>query len=428
MDIYSTSPNSKKTIDALWRLEKIILDTLDFKDLVQKIVDSILTELGYLELGYRIIVLALVNEEKGSLERVSISQTEQAKLALSASPIPFHDIKIPLNATDNFCIKAINTNTPQTTHNWKDILTPMYSEAEAHSIQELTGIKTSLVYPISYRSKSQGIMIFSLNKEEEEVTLEERDLIRSLTDIVGIAVQNAKLYTQMDQLSKLKDEFVYLASHELRTPLTAIKSYNWMILNGKSEPVGPTTRKYLDIIYSSTERLINLVSEMLDLSRIESGKVVLKAEHVNVNDLLTNVKQEFAARAEEKQLTLETESDNDIVVNADKDKLLQILENLVGNSLKFTPAGGRVKVVCKKADKYASFDVIDTGKGIAEEDLPKLFAKFWRTDNSLVVNPESGTGLGLYISKQFVELHGGQISASSKLGVGTTFTFTIPLA
>ncbi len=428
MDSSPSSPINKNTIDALWRLEKVILDTLDFKDLVQKIVDSMLTELGYLNLGYKIIVLALINKEKNLLERISISQTDEARRALSVMSVPFHDVKIPLNASNNFCIQAVNTNSPQTTHQWIDLLTPMYTQEEAKYIQELAGIKTSLIYPVTYHNSPQGVMIFSLNKEEEEVTVEERDLIRSLTDIVGIAVQNAKLYTQMDQLSKLKDEFVYLASHELRTPLTAIKSYNWMILNGKTEPVGPTTRKYLDIIYSSTERLINLVSEMLDLSRIESGKVVLKQEQVNVNDLLTNVKQEFAARAVEKQLTLETECDKDIAVNADKDKLLQILENLVGNSFKFTPPNGRVKVVCKKADKFLSFDVTDTGKGIAEEDIPKLFAKFWRNDNSLVVNPESGTGLGLYITKQFVELHGGQISASSKLGEGTTFTFTIPLA
>ncbi len=440
--VYSTTPQSKQTIESLWRLEKIILDTLDFKEVVQKIANSILIELGYLKLGHRIVVLALVDEKTGLLNRVSISQTEEAKQALAASPIPFHEITIPLSQEDNFSIKALKQNQPFITHDWFDILNPAYSKSDAQKIQEIVGIKTSMVYPISYHGKTRGVIIFSMVKSEDEVSEDEKDLIKGYTDIVGIAVQNAKLYSNLEQttnnlndankkliaLDKIKDEFVYLASHELRTPLTAIKSYAWMVLNGKSEAIGPTTKKYLDVVYSSTERLIHLVNEMLDLSRIESGKIQLKPEKVRLEELLMVVKSEFTARSAEKHLTLEYDSTT-VSVLADKDKLMQIFENLVGNSFKFTPGGGKISIHTTTQDKFAKISISDTGKGISEEDLPKLFAKFGRLDNnSMTTTPESGTGLGLYITKQFVELHGGQIDVQSQLGVGTTFTFTIPLA
>src|SRR3989344_8077920 len=150
MQYYSTTPQAKETIEALWRLEKIILDSLDFRDVVQKIVDSVLSELGYLKLGYRIVVLALVDNEKKVLKRISISQTEEAKKALEVTPVPFHEIDIPLGEEQSYCIKALKENTPYVTHNWCDILRPTYTQEDATIVQNIVGIKTSMIYPVSY--------------------------------------------------------------------------------------------------------------------------------------------------------------------------------------------------------------------------------------------------------------------------------------
>ena len=151
-----TTPQSKKTIDALWRLEKIILDSLNLSEVVQKICDSVLLELGYLELGYQIVVLTLINKPKQILERVAISKTQKAIDALSQSPVPFHDINIPLTYQDNILIKAIYEKEPQVTTSWADVLVPALTKEECERIQSLVGIEASLVYPVLSRTEAIG--------------------------------------------------------------------------------------------------------------------------------------------------------------------------------------------------------------------------------------------------------------------------------
>lgn len=436
--MYNTTPQSKQTIESLWRLEKIILDTLDFNQVVQNIVDCVLTELGYLQLGYRIVVLALADGQSSSLKRVSISQTEEAKKALEITPVPFHDIIIPLSDPENVCIKCLNDKQSHTTHDWKDILCPPYSVEEAHQVQQAIGIKTSMIFPVIYHGAARGVMIFSMVKDESEVSDSELDLLRGFTEIVGIAVQNARLYSdlqktsadldsankRLQQLDKAKDEFVSLASHELRTPMTAIKSYVWMVLNDKS---GPKTKDYLQLVFNSTERLIHLVNDMLDISRIESGRVQLKLEPFDMPELLKQVMDEFKARAADKKISLSLEPFASLpLITADRDKVMQVLENLVGNSLKFTESGGKITLASTVTGNYLETSVTDTGRGISEDELDKLFTKFER-GAALTALSEPGTGLGLYLCKQYVELHKGTISTKSKLGQGSTFTFSLPL-
>ena len=437
--MYTTTPQSKQTIESLWRLEKIILDTLDFNQVVQNIVDCVLTELGYLQLGYRIVVLALADDQSNSLKRVSISQTDEAKKALEITPVPFHDITIPLSETGNLCIKCVTDKQSQTTHDWKDILCPPYTVDEARQVQQAIGIKTSMIFPVIYHGVARGVMIFSMLKDESEVSDSELDLLRGFTEVVGIAVQNARLYSdlqktsadldsankRLQQLDKAKDEFVSLASHELRTPMTAIKSYVWMVLNDKS---GPKTKDYLQLVFNSTERLIHLVNDMLDISRIESGRVQLKLTPFDMPGLLKQIVDEFKARAGDKKIKLELELKEHLPpVTADRDKVMQVLENLVGNSLKFTDSGGKITLSAKADQNFLETSVSDSGRGISEDEMDKLFTKFERGGSPLTTLSEPGTGLGLYLCKQYIELHKGTISVKSKLGQGSTFTFTLPL-
>ena len=155
----SSAPQTKKIIEALWRLQNIILETLDFKTVVQRIVDGLLLELGYLDLGYRIIVLSLLDEDKKVLRRISLSQTAEAERALKASAVPFHDIEIPLDCSDNFMVKAIAQNKPYITHNWTDLFKPVLKPEQAFENQTASGIKTSIVYPVVVRDKPIGVLI-----------------------------------------------------------------------------------------------------------------------------------------------------------------------------------------------------------------------------------------------------------------------------
>lgn len=433
MSIDSVSP-TPDLAKSLWKITKVVLDTLDFNEVTQKICDSLLSELGYLNLGYRIIVLSLYQEETKSLQRISLSQTSEAAAAVSASTVPFHDISIPITATDNYCVKAYLDQKEYSTHDWKDLLTPPLDPDAARHNQEASGIKASLVFPVIVHGKSVGTVIFSLIKEVEEISVSEMDLIRGFTEIIGVAVQNAKLYAELDQanrklvsLDKAKDEFVSLASHELRTPMTAIKSYVWLVLNDKAGPIDAKAKQYLELVLNSTERLIHLVNDMLDISRIESGKTQLKPGPLDMPVLFTEILSEFSARAAEKQVALSIgPSDKIPTIMADKEKVMQVLENLVGNSLKFTDPNGQITLSTSVENNTLITRVKDTGKGIAPEEIARLFTKFER-GSELSKLSEPGTGLGLYLCKQYVELHKGKIWAESELGKGSTFAFALPL-
>jgi signal transduction histidine kinase len=438
----SAAPQTKETVQALWRLEKIILNTLDFTEVVQKIVDSVLTELGYLQLGYRIIVLALVDHQTQQLKRVSISQTDEARRALQILPIPFNEIVIPNSEKDNLCIRAMMENKPYITHDWYEILHPSFTADEARQVQQAVGINTSMVYPVFYNGRADGVMIFSMVKDENQVSESERDLIKSFTDIVGLAVQNAKLYTDLDmnrrelkaaneklkQLDKLKDEFVSIASHELRTPLTAIKGYLWMAINKSPTPLPDEVQKNLQVAHDASERLSVLVEDMLTTSRIESGRIKLEFSPYDIVKLANDVVMELKVRADEKKINLSVQSAIPTLnITGDKARIQEVFINLVGNALKFTPDGGSITLLISQQGDTVDIGVKDTGPGLSQEDISKLFQKFSKLESSYAHTKETGTGLGLYISKQIVLLHQGNITISSEVGKGTTFTVHLPL-
>ncbi|MCL4367090.1 GAF domain-containing sensor histidine kinase [Patescibacteria group bacterium] len=435
--------SDKSTTHALSRLQKVVLNTLDFHQVVETSVNSVLTELGYLKLGYRIVVLALVNEENETLDRIAISQTDEARKALMVSPVPFKDIIIPLIDTNNLLIKSLQTRTVYSTNDWYQILRPTYKPEDATRVQKAVGIKTSMIYPVVTQGKSIGVIIFSMIKDYRDVSEEEKDVLSGFTDLVGIAVQHARLFTSVQkatqqlkvanqrlrELDKLKDDFVSIASHELRTPMTAIKSYLWMALHRPDIQLSEKMHRYLNRSYLSTERLINLVNDMLNVSRIESGRVEIKPQGFDIVALSDDVLTEVQAKAEEKHLQVEVVAEKLPPVFADPDKVHQVLLNLIGNAMKFTPDQGTITVSFFSDGKVIETSVKDSGVGISKEDLSRLFQKFGRLDNSYVAAATTGgTGLGLYISKSLIDLMGGTIKATSEgQGKGTTFTFSLPI-
>ena len=436
------TPDTLNTLDALWKLEKIILDTLDFREVVQKVVDAILTELGYLDLGYKVVVLALVDEDEQVLKRVSLSQTTEARKTREVSELPFDQIVIPLNEEKNLCIKALKEGTVQITQYFPDILTPPISPENAIASQKNAGIKTSMVYPLQIKGKSIGIMIFSMNKREEEVTDQEKALLRYFSDLVAMAVQNSKLYShleversqlkilneKLEQLDRLKDDFLSVASHELRTPMTIIKSYLWMLNAGKGGQLNQKQTEYLNKAVTSTERMIALINDMLNISRMEQGRVEFDIKKLDIVELIRDILVDLKVKADERKIYLELENQNEQMFGfTDLGKFTEILINLIGNSLKFTREGG-IKVKVTEDDNYVNVSVIDTGAGISIEDQKHLFHKFGRLDNSYQTVAESGgTGLGLYIVKLYIEGLRGTVQASSDgINKGSTFSFTIP--
>lgn len=437
-------PQNIESLQSLWKLVRVMLINLEFQDVVEKVVNSILGELGYMDLGYRIVVLSLVDQKSGGLRRIALSQTEEAKRATSVSSIPFDQIVIPFTAKDNLCIKVLLEGRPLVTTSWEDILTPPLTPEAAVTNQKAAGIKTSMVYPVIQAGKPIGTLIFSMIKEYKDVTEEEKDLLSGFTDLVGLAVQNSLLLTKLQnttsqlstansklqELDHLKDDFVSVASHELRTPMTAIRSYVWMALHKPDMPLTEKLKRYLYRTLVSTERLINLVNDMLNVSRIEAGKIEVYPKPFDLLVLVKDVMEEVKAKADEKVIKLEIVQQQIPLIFADIDKVHQVLLNMIGNSLKFTPPDGIISVNFLINGSMIEISIKDTGSGISKEDLSKLFHKFSRMDNSyLAMGTSGGTGLGLFISKSLIEImHGAVWATSEGDNKGSTFTFSLPIA
>ena len=231
------------------------------------------------------------------------------------------------------------------------------------------------------------------------------------------------------ELDKLKDEFVSVASHELRTPMTAIKSYLWMALNKSAKTLDPQVKKDISIAYSSTERLLKLVTDMLTISRIEGKRLLLQKEEFNFNEISQQAYDELKITAAEKEISFVFNlPEKPIIMNGDKEKLREVLQNIIGNALKFTPAKGRISLKITEHEKFFNIDTVNSGSYIPPEELPKLFQKFNRlnVESTKKDGAPVGTGLGLYITKQIVEMHNGSIEATSDKKEGTTFHIKIP--
>ena len=233
--------------------------------------------------------------------------------------------------------------------------------------------------------------------------------------------------THEREVDRMKTQFVSMVSHELRTPLTSIKGFTEMILDEDAGEINEEQREFLGIVEANADRLIALVNDLLDISRIESGRVELKLDLADIDEMMTIVVATMAHLIEEKSQTLEVDIDQNLPqIELDRDRIIQVLTNLVSNAYKYTQAGGHIRLSVEREGDFVRFAVADNGFGISDQDQEKLFSRFFRVDSELT-REIGGTGLGLNIVKSIIEMHGGEVILDSELGVGSTFAFTIPL-
>jgi PAS domain S-box-containing protein len=229
------------------------------------------------------------------------------------------------------------------------------------------------------------------------------------------------------EVERLKNEFISTVSHELRTPMTSIKGYTDLLFLGMAGGLTDAQRDFLKIIKSNADRLTALVNDILDISRIETGRMRLTIEPLDLGQIISQVLVSFQEQYRDKNLTLEWDEPEDLPpVRGDAARVTQVLSNLIANAWQYTPEGGEVAVTVQERETALQVEVADSGIGIAPEDLGRIFDRFYRADHPLV-QEAGGTGLGLSIVKMFVEMLGGEIWVASEPGVGSTFSFTMPL-
>jgi signal transduction histidine kinase len=259
------------------------------------------------------------------------------------------------------------------------------------------------------------------------------ELLRTFATQSAMAIQNARLFREIEQKSREleaasqhKSEFLANMSHELRTPLNAVIGFSEVLLDRMFGDVNEKQDEYLKDIHASGQHLLSLINDILDLSKIEAGKMELELSDFDLPMTIDNALMLIRERAVRRSIALNTAVDERVgQVHADERKIRQVLLNLLSNAIKFTPEGGRIHVAARSVNESIEVSVTDTGVGIAPEDQEAVFEEFRQVGTA--EKKVEGTGLGLALSRKFIELHGGRIWVKSQVGAGSTFTFTVPV-
>jgi signal transduction histidine kinase len=295
------------------------------------------------------------------------------------------------------------------------------------------GYHALLAIPLLREQRIIGALIVN-RKAPGEFAPDVIELLRTFAAQSALAIQNARLFQELEEKSRQlevadrhKSEFLASMSHELRTPLNAVIGFSEVLLDRMFGELNPKQDEYLQDILASGRHLLSLINDILDLAKIEAGRMELEVTDFHLPQAIDNAITLIRERAARRAITLEVDVDPRLgEIKGDERKVKQVLLNLLSNAIKFTPEGGRVKVQAGLADGFAEISVVDTGVGIAPEDHEAVFEEF-RQVGSDYAKKHEGTGLGLTLSRRFVELHGGKIWVKSQLGQGATFTFTLPV-
>jgi signal transduction histidine kinase len=318
----------------------------------------------------------------------------------------------------------------------------------------LADLQTAVFIPLFLGADVAGALLLGQKLSGDVYSSDDITLLKIIAPELAVAVSNAMRYEEskrfnvlleekvkeateelrtanahLREMDKLKDEFLYMAQHELRTPLTIIKSNLHLIAKKQADTLSLETKRGIDRSLVSTERLITIVNKLLTVSQIGSKKLLFSLGPVDLSQVILQVCDDVAELAREKQIAITvTPLPQPCVVHGDRARLYEVVLNLVDNALKFTPTNGVVTLSAEHHGAEIWVTVTDTGPGIPQAAIPKLFQKFGRLGNSYTRQPgESGTGLGLYIVKQIIEKHGGRIWVTPTAGKGTTFTFSLPV-
>lgn len=432
LELNKTQEELDKKLSSLYTLHKLskaLISTFDTDKLFSQINLSFISELGF---DKGIIVL----EDKEALRLVTaVGFTAEGQEGVKKY---LREKNILSNITSSILL-----DNEKTSEYAPDI----------SGLLSILSLSSLCIVPIVSQEAKLGTILVGNDLPYAVLTEGDVEILSILAGQIASGIENAKLYEELwkshqeleqrvnhrtkelalaneklRNIDKLKSDFVSAVSHELRTPLTSIKGYAAILIAEKLGPLPPAVKERLEKINKHSDSLTKLVNDLLDISRIESGKTGMKLERVNLTEIAEEVSDIIMPQLKEKNIRLVLELPQEIpLCLADKTQIGRVFTNLLSNALKFTPEKGSISIKVKDSKNLAQVDIHDTGIGIAEDDLARIFEEFYRIDNP--INQQiKGTGLGLSLVKHIIEAHKGKIWVTSALNKGTTFSFTLPKA
>ena len=367
---------------------------------------------------------------------IFIRDGDQIYLAAHQGPIPAHTIGT-LFALSAATVAGRAILDARPIH--VDDLSTAADYPEGRTYADQFGYRTTLAVPLVREAMAVGALLIRRN-EVRPFSDQQVELLKTFADQAVIAIENVRLLSelqasnqelahkshQLEVASQHKSEFLANMSHELRTPLNAIIGFSEVLTDRMFGELNEKQEEYLQDIHTSGTHLLSLINDILDLSKIEAGRMELELTDFHLPTALDNALTLVRERAGRRSITLQMSMDERLgEVRADERKVRQVVLNLLSNAIKFTPEGGRIEVGAMPKDGSVEVSVTDTGVGIAPEDQDAIFEEFRQVGTA--DKKAEGTGLGLTLCRKFIELHGGRIWVKSEVGLGSTFTFTIPV-
>lgn len=366
----------------------------------------------------------LKTPESNELRVSAIYHRDMASLGLAWS----YMYRQPLTVGEGIIGQVISSGYPSLTSNLdpqtRDTSSPTY-----HAVQ--MKLSSLLVLPLRSRREIIGALVIAANDPERQMNDQRLPLAEDLAERAALAIENARLYTEqvearrkVEDLSRLKDEFLSIASHELRTPVTSIKGYTQLAKALIQENDLGTSAEYLDTALDQIDRMSRLILELLDVSRIETGRLEIRREKIDWIPFVRSVVARHHTAVRDRHFSLDL-PEQSAHVAGDRDRLEQVVGNLLENAVKYSPDGSDIAIRVKEESDRVVTAISDRGIGIPSDELGQVFERFHRGRQVSSTN-YGGLGLGLYISKQIIERHGGNIWVESREGQGTTFYFALP--
>ncbi|TET97806.1 MAG: GAF domain-containing protein [Anaerolineales bacterium] len=302
-------------------------------------------------------------------------------------------------------------------------LAPALHKGQAVTFQQ-DGNFYALIVPA--RREERTIALIGVRRREKAYSKEAENFLFSIAERAALAIENTRLFDAARAADDAKSQFISIVTHELKIPMTSIRGYADLIRQGTVGPVTDQQMEFLDTIRSNVDRMANLVSDISDISRIETGRLKIDLAAIPIADYIYEIAAGFRPQFDAKKQSIEFSIEDGLpMVQADRNRLAQILTNLLSNANKYTPEGGSIAITASFSNNFVRTEIRDTGIGLNNDDQAMLFSQFFRSEEPAVRN-EIGWGLGLHVTHRLVKLMGGEIGVQSKPGEGSIFWFTLP--